>query len=75
MKDNSSPALETKRYSMSQETKIVKDKTFMHGEDTEVPIRDGELFILTELERKRQRDSAHMDSTLEEHSTSDQECQ
>jgi hypothetical protein len=76
MKDNSSPTSKTERYSMFQETEILKDKTFISGRDTEEPIRDGELSILIKPLRKRQRDSTlTLDSMLEEHSTSDQECQ
>jgi hypothetical protein len=61
---------------MSQETKILKDKTFMLGRDMVEETRDGESSMLIELQRKRSLDMIlTSDSTLEEHSTSDQECQ
>jgi hypothetical protein len=76
MKDNSSTTSKIRRYSMSLETKTEKDKTFMPGRDMVELTRDGELSILTKLERKERRDiTLNMDSTLEEHSTSDQDSQ
>jgi hypothetical protein len=48
----------------------------MLGRDMVEETRDGESSMLIELQRKRSLDmTLTLDSTLEEHSTSDQECQ
>jgi hypothetical protein len=76
MKDNSLPTSKITRYSMSLETKIEKDKTFIFGRDMVVETRDGVLSILTKLLRKEVRDgTVNMDSISTDHSTSDQDSQ
>jgi hypothetical protein len=76
MKDNSSPIFQTERYSMFQETEILKDKTSISGRDTEEPIRDGESSMKIKKLRKRPRECMEiMDSTSIEHSTLDQDSQ
>jgi len=76
MKDNSSPTSRTTRYSMSQETEILKCKMFMLGRDMEVQTRDGESSMLTNKRDKEEKDSTvTSDSISTEHSTSDQDFQ
>jgi hypothetical protein len=76
MKDHSSPISRTERFSMFQLTEMLKDKRFMLGRDTEELTRDGELSMLTNHPRKDPRDMIkNTDSTLTEHSTSDQDSQ
>jgi hypothetical protein len=76
MKDNTSPISQTERSSISQETKIEKDKMFISGRDMVVQIRDGELSILINQPRKRLREfSETSDSMSADHSTSDLDFQ
>jgi hypothetical protein len=47
---------------MSQETKTVKDKMFMHGRDTVEETRDGELSIMANKPEKELQDVEDTDS-------------
>jgi hypothetical protein len=75
MKEDSSPTSKIRRYSMSQETEMLKVKTFIFGRDMVVLTRDGRLSMLTKPQKRRPQVCLNMDSTSEEYSTSDQECQ
>jgi hypothetical protein len=52
----SSPIIRTRRYLMSQETRMLKDKQSLPTRNTEEPTRDGRLCILTKIRETKPRD-------------------
>jgi hypothetical protein len=61
---------------MLPETKMLKDKQLLSGRDTTDGTKDGELSIKTRLKRSEVKDGMlNLDSTLPDHSTSDQDFQ
>jgi hypothetical protein len=76
MKDNTSSISTTRRQSMSIKERMLKDKRLLSGRDTMDSTKDGELSILTRRVRAQPRvTTENSDSTLEDHSTSDQDSE
>jgi hypothetical protein len=71
MKVNTSSTGPTRKLLMFQVEKIKKAKLLLSGRNTQVPIRDGRLSILTKLKDHKRRDlTRNSDSTATDHSTS-----
>jgi hypothetical protein len=76
MRIHSSQTGITTRYLMFQEEKILKDKPFGSGRNTEEPTRDGQFSMLTRHQRQRLKDSTKNSASIStDHSTSDQDFQ
>jgi hypothetical protein len=75
-KDNTSSTSKTRRQLMSSRIRMLKDKRLLSGRDTMDSTKDGELSILTRRVRAQPRVTTKTsDSTLVDHSTSDQDSE
>jgi hypothetical protein len=73
---HSSPTGRTRRFSMSQVERMLKDKPQLSTRNTEEPTRDGRLCILTKIRETKPRDLTRTSVSIAiNHSTSSQDSQ